>query len=419
MLIRPLIGYVDILQLDGYASSNGQSTVTAAETPGGYGMRWTNSTEHSFIKDTSYSNYYFSIPVIAVAIWIGIYSNSEVFEFFGRRLKERKAHFLAFWSFQCVIVVVNILNMIYIIKSDPNGAQSYIVTVGTLICVIGYEIYFQNDLWKKNVCQNTPTEGSNRTETHDAELDGLLLKDGDANKDAETDASQKCSSGAAVDTQQNSITERDSEQKIVSKDSDASTAVNIDDMNVPCTSWKCCSDKKSCHKCTKYLFVFIATVNSFLFFVFLAYTLPWLVLGFYLYPIKVLVRIGFLFAATLCLMLNSAWVLRNIEKLALDSDCHSQQCQSIINSIKNVLRLVTSVSLLAALVFMGIIVHHIVYNFSSDNNPTFEELLTILPGLIIPVVAYVIHGKVNLAQILDIKKKKEINKVRLDLTSTV
>ena len=101
-------------------------------------MRWTNDTQNYFDKQTRYSEYYVPIPLILVAILIGINGNSKVTHFFGGKLNERKTTFFAFWSFQCVIAVVNVLNIIYIIKSNPTEVQAHIVTIGTLSFVFIY-----------------------------------------------------------------------------------------------------------------------------------------------------------------------------------------------------------------------------------------------------------------------------------------
>lgn len=377
--------------LDVYAASNGQSPVTVTETPGGYGLRWTSSTEHSFDKQTVYSEYYIPIPLILVAVLIGINSARGVFNFFGRRLKERKTYFLAFWSFQLVIAEVNILDIVYIIKSDPKGAESLVVTLGTLTFVFIYAGCFLLRNLLCGCCNHTSNRETPNPQT---------LRRATPNKS-------------------------ESVEEIVSLQSEDSD-VNIDDIEVPCSCWKCFSSptelqspvardssertpllSKTTRKCssckiyTKGVFVFIASVNTFLFFLFLAYTLPWVILGFYLYPIKVLVRIGFLFAAALCLMLNSALTISYIEKLTSHRQDFREGC-------KNLFGLLTSVFLQIAVLYMGTILYHIVFIFNSHNNASFEELLTILPGLAVYAIAYVIHGKVNVAEILGVEKKEKV-----------
>ena len=342
-------------------------------------MRWTSDTQHYFTKQTAYSEYYVPIPLILVAIFIGINGSSKVSHFFSGELHKRKGKFLAFWSFQCVIAVVNVLNIIYIIKSNPTGAQAHIVTIGTLSFAFLYAVFIVLRR-KKNLkyyIQRCIKNITNRKKTSAAETIELQ----------------------SLDAQD------DSEEHILPQNED-STAVNIDDIQVPCTSWSCC--KGIHHMRTKNLFVVIATVNTFLFFLFMAYTLPWVVLGFYLFPIKVLARISFLFAAALCLMLSFAWILKHIEKLALDCECHNLQFQTTKKTCKNVFGLVTSVIVLILLLLMGGLLYHIVFVFNSNNNTKFEELLTILPGLALSASAYVLHGKLSLPETLGFEKKEEV-----------
>ena len=59
-------------------------------------------------------------------------------------------------------------------------------------------------------------------------------------------------------------------------------------------------------KSTKFFGVLIVTVfafwNPFVLFVYMAYNLPWIILGFYLYPIKILVRISAILTASICII---------------------------------------------------------------------------------------------------------------------
>ena len=303
-----------------------------------------------------------------------------MYNFFAGKLNKRKTTFIAFWSFQCVIAVVNILNIVYILKSNPKGAQAYIVTAGTICFLFVYALIFilkrnNNVRFFVRRCVKTICNRRTTGESETIEMERLNAED-------------------------------DSAEHVILENEDDSV-VSIDNIEVPCTGWKCCCNKKIYHMCTKNLFVFIATVNTFLGFLILVYTLPWVVLGFYSYPTKVLARLSFLIAAALCLMLNFSRSLIHIEKLALDSESHCT-CRQFKKACKNIFGLVTSVVVLILLILMGGLLYHIVFVFNSDNSSRFEELLTILPGLAVSASAYVIHGKVNLADTLGLEDKPQV-----------
>ena len=284
---------------------------------------------------------------------------------------------------------MNVLNIIYIIKSNPTGIQVHVVTIGTVGFVVIYAVFFVLRRKKKvrdyvhrcikNICNRKKSSAPEEIKQQSMdEYESLQESDEDS---------------TAVN--------------IIDKDSEV---VNIMDVEVPCTSWRCCSDMKGLiyRIRTKNLFIFMATVNTFLFFLFLAYTLPWVVLGFYVYPIKVLSRISFLFAAALCLMLNFAWILSHIERLSVHSKSRCLEFQTIKKASKNMFGLVASVFLLILLLLMGGLLYHIVFIFNSDNNTRLDELLTILPGLAISASAYVIHGKLSLPEGLGLEKKEGV-----------
>ena len=67
-----------------------------------------------------------------------------------------------------------------------------------------------------------------------------------------------------------------------------------------------------------------ATWNTFMFFIYMAYTLPWIVLGFYLYPIKILVRISAIVAAGLLIVVNSYIILLYFEEFI--EKCRFEVC---------------------------------------------------------------------------------------------
>ena len=120
-----------------------------------------------------------------------------------------------------------------------------------------------------------------------------------------------------------------------------------------------------------------AVGNPFVFFVYMAYTLPWIVLGFYLYPIKILVRVSAILMAALCITFV---ILRYFEKCVenLKPICkkkckclYCERCDNeptdqdnwelLCNVISAATKCVAGVLVLVCIGFIGYLLHHIIF----------------------------------------------------------
>ena len=89
--------------------------------------------------------------------------------------------------------------------------------------------------------------------------------------------------------------------------------------NVPFTKSPC-----SCFSDNMFLRFIVniyAVGNPFILFVYMTYALPWIVLGFYLYPIKILVRVSAIFTAAFCSIGISFVILLNFEECLKQCNC--------------------------------------------------------------------------------------------------
>ena len=186
----------------------------------------------------------------------------------------------------------------------------------------------------------------------------------------------------------------------------------------------CFSNIKS--KCSiKFGWIIIVNVfavgNPFVFFVYMAYTLPWIVLGFYLYPIKILVRISAILTASLLIIVISFVILWYFEKCmgnlkSIYSNCNFRKCccceecgyesieeqvptgELFCNWISAATKCVTGVFVLSCSGFLGYLLHHIIFVFTNDVEEAVVELLHVLPLIVISLSAYIIR---KLMQFLD------------------
>ena len=85
------------------------------------------------------------------------------------------------------------------------------------------------------------------------------------------------------------------------------------EFEVPCNEFVC-------DYWRRFMCVFAAW-NTFVFFIYMAYTLPWIILGFYLYPIKILVRVSAILAAGLSIIANFYIILLYFEKWIAKCEC--------------------------------------------------------------------------------------------------
>ena len=82
----------------------------------------------------------------------------------------------------------------------------------------------------------------------------------------------------------------------------------------------CCFKIILCCTGKQFMGIF-ATCNTFVLFVYMVYTLPWIVIGFYLYPIKILVTLGAILAAALCFVVNFFVILYYFEECIKNCTC--------------------------------------------------------------------------------------------------
>ena len=165
-----------------------------------------------------------------------------------------------------------------------------------------------------------------------------------------------------------------------------------------------------------------AVGNSFVFFVYMTYALPWIVLGFYLYPIKILVRISAIFTGAFCIIGISFVILKYLEECLRylkqcicknNKCCYRERCgyepieetdeidetqsgESVCNCISAATKCVTGVLVLVCSGFIGYLLYHIIFVFTSDVEEALVEILHTLPLVVIPLTAYIIHKLMRL-----------------------
>ena len=157
-----------------------------------------------------------------------------------------------------------------------------------------------------------------------------------------------------------------------------------------------------------------AVGNPFVFFVYMTYALPWIVLGFYLYPIKILVRISAIFTAAFCIIGISFVILKYLEEaLSNLKQCYSNHIEKrngyvsivphntksdetrsgelVCNVISAAMKCSTGVLVLVCIGFIGYLLYHIIFVLTSDVEEALVEVVHTLPLVVIPLAAYIIR----------------------------
>ena len=195
-----------------------------------------------------------------------------------------------------------------------------------------------------------------------------------------------------------------------------------------------------------------AVGNPFVFFVYMAYTLPWIVLGFYLYPIKILVRISAILTAALCIigitfvilwyfdkfvqhvkdclissensdseqnnnirleeestedeetqLLNNKDLSEETEQKKVGNEAQPSEKKNtakdkklcsgelICSILSAAAKWVAGVFVLLCFGFIGYLLHHIIFVLTNDEEQAVIELLHTLPLIVIPLSAFIIR----------------------------
>ena len=168
--------------------------------------------------------------------------------------------------------------------------------------------------------------------------------------------------------------------------------------------------------------------NPFVLFVYMAYSLPWIILGFYLYPIKIIVRISAILTVALCIVGIIFVILRYFDKSIRSNEqrdsVHSQRertggetspllgqsaentrqltsrakkVESVCNTFLATTKWVAGVLVLACFGFIGYLLHHIIFVFTNSEEEAVVQLIHILPLIIIPLGAFMIRHLILLA----------------------
>ena len=168
----------------------------------------------------------------------------------------------------------------------------------------------------------------------------------------------------------------------------------------------------------KPLIIIFATANTFIFFIYMAYTLPWVILGFYIYPVRILVRISFVLTAGLAIILHFSLILKYSE-LSVEiytMSLRERQQYELINKAdakvlkwelflkkycgptgkcccKLLLSMLTPCATFLVLLFWGYtgyLLYCIIFLLTDEVNEASEELLQIVPLIILSLSTYFI-----------------------------
>ena len=172
-----------------------------------------------------------------------------------------------------------------------------------------------------------------------------------------------------------------------------------------------------------------AVWNPFVLFVYMAYTLPFLILGFYLYPIKIVVRISAILTAALCII-GISYVslfyfekcLQNLERLFKENTI-CKICKAVGNTIRHpnyepidrewptreeffrigvvisaAAKFVASVIELVCFGFTGYLLHHIIFVFTNAEQQAVIQFLNVLPLIVVSLSAYMIRHLILLQE---------------------
>ena len=165
----------------------------------------------------------------------------------------------------------------------------------------------------------------------------------------------------------------------------------------------------------KPLIIIFATANTFIFFIYMAYTLPWVILGFYIYPVRILVRISFVLTAGLAIILHFSLILKYSE-LSVEiytMSLRERQQYELINAkvlkwelflrkycgptgkycCKLLLSMLTPCATFLVLLFWGYtgyLLYCIIFLLTDEVNEASEELLQIVPLIILSLSTYFI-----------------------------
>ena len=165
----------------------------------------------------------------------------------------------------------------------------------------------------------------------------------------------------------------------------------------------------------KPLIIIFATANTFIFFIYMAYTLPWVILGFYIYPVRILVRISFVLTAGLAIILHFSLILKYSE-LSVEiytMSLRERQQYELINAkvlkwelflrkycgptgkycCKLLLSMLTPCATFLVLLFWGYtgyLLYCIIFLLTDEVNEASEELLQIVLLIILSLSTYFI-----------------------------
>lgn len=187
---------------------------------------------------------------------------------------------------------------------------------------------------------------------------------------------------------------------------------------------------RATHDC-KFVFklvsIFIVTLftvwNPFLLFVYMAYNLPWLILGFYVNPIKILVRISAILTAALCIIVISYLILLYLVKCLKKKPQYSplrneqpngndqlttkrrKDCDRLFAAIK----CLSGVLVLACFGFIAYLLYHIIFEAPNEEEKAVIELLHILPLAVVSMIVYVVRHLIELHKARDGNNPQSIN----------
>ena len=139
----------------------------------------------------------------------------------------------------------------------------------------------------------------------------------------------------------------------------------------------------------------LVTTNTFAFIFSIVFSLPWLILGFYLYTLTVIVRVTFLIDASLGLILSLSNTVYYFN--------YNKLCTDRYRGIK----LITNVLVLFVLVYTLYILYNIVFKFTPDNISFYQGLLSTIVTLTVSLIVFFYRREHTLQSFLAIFAKKE------------
>ena len=336
---------------------------------GGYSLQWDKAKETKFRSDTSKSEIYIPGVLFLIAFLVGISFGYEVLKWVSNRINRNNSgseYYYLFWSFQFLASLINGVHIWY---------MHNILVLTIVIPVTAFLLYSPiTVVW--------------------------YMYNHSKGKVPLTKSRCSC------------LTSMYNEGKVPCTKLRSCLTSMYNEGKVPFTKspFFCLSDALLWK-----VFVNILVVwNSFVFFVYMTYALPWIVLGFYLYPIKILVRISAIFTSAIFIIGISFVILKyleealsnlkqccsnrnekrsgyvSIESHNMKSD-ETQSGESVCNCISAAMKCFACVLVLVCIGFIGYLLHHIIYVLTSDVEEALVEVVHTLPLVVISLTVYIVH----------------------------